>query len=327
MSFSRGWRGRATETVESKSCRDDVALRANARASETHGPPARSHPAIGTTCDAGIGRFVCTLAVKGFLAREMAKGTHCLMAWASGSASLVFCTTARGGVIQWRSHRRHKVRRLNVAAQQVIRVFSNPGKRHIGGGGAPFPVWPEGHVGQLRALELVDGVRVPGLHGVVDHSSTRTVVRHGVDAKHPLGLCPHNDGVSGGSPAKVSGGSPAKVSGGSPANFSGGSPANFSGRSPANFSKFPAGLRRGGAREAPGRKERTNWTACEAPGRQERAIWRACEAPGRHQGAGKDQWDNLGGTREAPGRHQGGRKGRIGQPGRRQGHTREAGKD
>ena len=26
----------------------------------------------------------------------------------------------------------------------------------------------------------------------------------------------------------------------------------------------------GGTREAPGRQDRTNWTACEAPGRQER---------------------------------------------------------
>ena len=59
-------------------------------------------------------------------------------------------------------------------------------------------------------------------------------------------------------------------------------------------------------REAPGRQERTNWTACEAPGRQERINWTAWEAPGRHQG---------------------GRKGLIGQPARHQGGTREAGKD
>ena len=45
-----------------------------------------------------------------------------------------------------------------------------------------------------------------------------------------------------------------------------------------------------GTREAPGRQERTNWTA----------------------------W-------EAPGKHQGGRKGLVGQPGRHQGGTREAG--
>ena len=31
-------------------------------------------------------------------------------------------------------------------------------------------------------------------------------------------------------------------------------------------------------REAPGRQERTNWTAREAPGRQERTNWTACEA-------------------------------------------------
>ena len=43
--------------------------------------------------------------------------------------------------------------------------------------------------------------------------------------------------------------------------------------------------------------------------------------------------DSLRGTREAPGKqdrptgHQGGRKGLIGQPGRHQGSTREAGKD
>ena len=67
----------------------------------------------------------------------------------------------------------------------------------------------------------------------------------------------------------------------------------------------------GGTREAPGRQERINWTACEAPGkhqggrkgpigtreapgRQERINWTACEAPGRRKGpigtreAGKD---------------------------------------
>ena len=38
----------------------------------------------------------------------------------------------------------------------------------------------------------------------------------------------------------------------------------------------------GGTREAPGRQDRINWTACEeAPGRQERAIWTAWEAPGK----------------------------------------------
>ena len=40
----------------------------------------------------------------------------------------------------------------------------------------------------------------------------------------------------------------------------------------------------GGAREAPGRQERTIWTAWEAAGRQERANWTAWEAVGRHQG-------------------------------------------
>ena len=45
----------------------------------------------------------------------------------------------------------------------------------------------------------------------------------------------------------------------------------------------------GGTRDAPGRQERTNWTACKAPGRQERTNWTASEAPGRHQrGTGKD---------------------------------------
>ena len=56
-----------------------------------------------------------------------------------------------------------------------------------------------------------------------------------------------------------------------------------------------------GTREAPGRQERTNWTAWEAPGRQERTNWTACEAPGRHQGGRKGPLDSLGGTREAPG--------------------------
>ena len=35
-------------------------------------------------------------------------------------------------------------------------------------------------------------------------------------------------------------------------------------------------------REAPGRQEKTIWTAWEAPGRQDRNNWPACEAPGRH---------------------------------------------
>ena len=93
----------------------------------------------------------------------------------------------------------------------------------------------------------------------------------------------------------------------------------------------------GGTRDARGRQEGTNWTACNAPGRQERTNWTALEAPGRHQrGTGKDQIDSLGGTREAgkenwtaceaARRRQGGRKGAFGQPGRHQGDTREAGK-
>ena len=71
----------------------------------------------------------------------------------------------------------------------------------------------------------------------------------------------------------------------------------------------------GSTREAPGRQERTNWTAWEAKGRQERTNWTACEAPGRHQGGRK-------GPIGQPARHQGGRKGPFGQPGRHQGGTR-----
>ena len=90
----------------------------------------------------------------------------------------------------------------------------------------------------------------------------------------------------------------------------------------------------GGTREAPGRQERTKWTACEAPGRQEKTNWTACEAPGKqtnwtaweapggHQ-AGNYHLDSLGGTKEAPGRQEG----TIWQPGRHQGCTREAGKE
>ena len=80
------------------------------------------------------------------------------------------------------------------------------------------------------------------------------------------------------------------------------------------------GRHQGGTREAPGRQERTNGTACEAPGRQERINWTAREAPGRHQGGRKGPFGQ-------PGRHQGGRKGLIGQPAKHQGGTREAGKD
>ena len=72
-----------------------------------------------------------------------------------------------------------------------------------------------------------------------------------------------------------------------------------------------------GTREAPGRQERTNWTACEAPGRHQGT---AREAPGRQE---RTILDSLKGTREAPGRQER----LIGQPGRHQGDTREAGKD
>ena len=68
-------------------------------------------------------------------------------------------------------------------------------------------------------------------------------------------------------------------------------------------------------------------------------VWTAWEAPRGHQGGRKGAFGQAreqGGTREertistawaAPGRHQGGREGLIGQPGRHQGGTREAGKD
>ena len=71
-----------------------------------------------------------------------------------------------------------------------------------------------------------------------------------------------------------------------------------------------------GTREAPGRQERTHWTACEAPGRQEGtkldSVRGTKEAPGRQE---RTNWTVC----EAPGRHQGGRKGPFGQPGRHQG--------
>ena len=60
----------------------------------------------------------------------------------------------------------------------------------------------------------------------------------------------------------------------------------------------------GGTREALGRQERTNWTACEAPGRHQGGN-REGGTRERHQGGRKDHLDSLGGTREAPGRHQG----------------------
>ena len=85
--------------------------------------------------------------------------------------------------------------------------------------------------------------------------------------------------------------------------------------------------------EAPGRQERTIWTACEAPGRQERTNWTVCEAPGRHQGGRKEPSGqpgrHQGGRKEPfepfgqPGRHQGGRKGSIGQPTRHQGGRKD----
>ena len=46
-------------------------------------------------------------------------------------------------------------------------------------------------------------------------------------------------------------------------------------------------------KEAPGKQERTNWTAWEAPGRQERTNWTAGEAPGRHQGGRKGPFGAL----------------------------------
>ena len=58
----------------------------------------------------------------------------------------------------------------------------------------------------------------------------------------------------------------------------------------------------------------------EAPGRQERTNWTARQAPGRHQGGRKGLIGQLA-------RHQGGRKELIVQPGRDQGGAREVGKD
>ena len=102
--------------------------------------------------------------------------------------------------------------------------------------------------------------------------------------------------------------------------------------------------------EAPGRQERTIWTAWEAPGgtreagkdhldslggtrEAERTSWTACEAPGRGlpvrpyvslfpRGEAPGRQDRINWTAcEAPGRHQRGRKGLIGQPVRHQGGT------
>ena len=94
----------------------------------------------------------------------------------------------------------------------------------------------------------------------------------------------------------------------------------------------------GGTREAPGRQERSNWTACEAPGRHQGGrkgpFWTACEAPGRQERTNWIAWEAPGGTREAGNdhldslggtKHQGSRKGLIGQPARHQGGPREAG--
>ena len=72
-------------------------------------------------------------------------------------------------------------------------------------------------------------------------------------------------------------------------------------------------------------QERSNWTTCEAPGRQERTNWTAWGGtkgligqPGMHL-AGKNHLHRLGGTRETK-KDQldnlGGRKGPIAQPGR-----------
>ena len=61
-----------------------------------------------------------------------------------------------------------------------------------------------------------------------------------------------------------------------------------------------------GTREAPGKQERTNWTACKAPGRHQggrKGPPGPFGRPGRRQGdtreAGRDHLDSLGGTREA----------------------------
>ena len=74
----------------------------------------------------------------------------------------------------------------------------------------------------------------------------------------------------------------------------------------------------GGTREAPGRQERINWTACEAPGKHQggrKGPIGTREAPGRQERINWTACEAQGGTREEErtNRHQGG--------------TREAGKD
>ena len=63
----------------------------------------------------------------------------------------------------------------------------------------------------------------------------------------------------------------------------------------------------GSTMEAPGRRERTIWTAWEAPGRHQGGRKGLVGQPGGTReapGTGKDHLDSLGGTREAPGRQE-----------------------
>ena len=44
----------------------------------------------------------------------------------------------------------------------------------------------------------------------------------------------------------------------------------------------------GGTREAPGRQERINWTACDAPGRHQGGRKEPFAPPGRHEGGTRE---------------------------------------
>ena len=56
-----------------------------------------------------------------------------------------------------------------------------------------------------------------------------------------------------------------------------------------------------GTKEAPGKQERTNWTACKYQGGTREAGKDQLDSLRGTREAGKDHLDSLGGTREAPG--------------------------
>ena len=91
---------------------------------------------------------------------------------------------------------RNEVLRLHAATQKVVSISPHTRQSHVAGGLATGPVWPEGDVGKLGALVLVDRVRIAQLDGVISQASPRHLIcGDRINAKTVLGLGFHHDGL------------------------------------------------------------------------------------------------------------------------------------